>query len=461
MAFSVLKHPILRFLTRTEVLLFLVLWLSYGMLINAKNVEEFGQATIEAIVDQRQFNVETLPVWPDGDSFGYFGHIYSNKQPGQALLGAIAYAPLKLFGITYAWDKVFTGGLVIFLSASLLAALAGVFVFLFARDLDDGESTVWPLAAALVFGFGTIQFAYSGIAHHDVIATAFLLIGFYLLFRVGYAPNAERDGTKALLGGLFLGLTLTTSMLHFFMVVIVGLYFVSLGRWRLLKQFFIGGVLGVLPIFIYNYICFGNPLLMPALANYKYNAYNPEVFFFLDWNNFIEKKRVYILLVNQYMPILWFGLVGLLFVAAKRTREVVTIVAAIFAIVFFVLNIEGLGTCAYGPRYILPMLPFAAIGIIGVRRIPAAPLRVIFGLIVAYVAYLSFKINLVGAMGGAMYCNMAGYAYPDYLARLESGTLVPNFMLAPYLLPIAVITVLLVILKPLVSSDEPKPAVAE
>src|SRR5437868_14597188 len=186
MNLAALRHPVWRQVTRVEVLLFLALWLSYGMLINAKNIRSFGQSSIEAIVDQHRFSVENLPNWEQGEGFDYEGHFCTIKQPGHAMVCAVAYAHLRLLGFSYTNDKIFTGALVIFFSASLFIAFAGVIVYRFARDLDDRESILWPLAAALVFGFGTIQFAYSGIAHHDSIATAFLITGFYLLFLLRY-----------------------------------------------------------------------------------------------------------------------------------------------------------------------------------------------------------------------------------------------------------------------------------
>src|SRR5207247_1979686 len=228
----------------------------------------FGQSSIEAIVDEHRFSVEGLPNWEQGEGFDYDGHFYTNKQPGQAMVCAVAYAHLRLLGFSYTNDKIFTGALVIFFSASLLAAFAGVVVFRFARDLDGRESTFWPLAAALVFGWGTIQFAYSGIAHHDTIATAFLITGFYVIFLIRYDPRPDRDRLRAVLGGVLLGLTLTTSMLHFFMVVVVGIYFLSLRRWKLFGPALIGGAIGLLPLLFYDAVNLGNRFLLAAIANY-------------------------------------------------------------------------------------------------------------------------------------------------------------------------------------------------
>ncbi len=445
-----LKTPFWRSITRIEVLLFLGLWLTFGVLINAKNVAEFDfqQTTIEAIVDYQRVTVENLKNWPaTGDVFGYDGHTYSNKQPGAAIIGSIAYAGLKLFGFSYDDDKLLTGALIIFFTASLFTALAGVCVFRIGRYLDSNESTFWPLAAALVFGLGTTSTAYSGLAHHDTLATAFLVIAFYLTILT--KSNSYTDQTNKLIAlgaGFLLGLTITTSMLHFFMVVVVGIYFLSLRRWKLVPPMMIGGFASVLPMLIYNAVCFGNPFLPPAVANAKFTGYNPEVFFYLDLANFLEKLRVYRILIDDYDPVLWVGLVGLFFVSAHRWREVLAIFVAVSVLFLYVANVEGLGTCAYGPRYLLPIMPFLSLGVVGLRRIPTVILRLLAGAVLLVVGIKSVVINVIGAMYGAMYCNMAGYAFPGYFADFTSGKM-PVLLIAPWLVPFIVGVLALIVIR--------------
>ena len=131
-----------RWLLTTEVILFLSLWLVYGLAINSSNLEEFGvqQSGVEAIVERHHFYVDGLTSWPvKGDVFGYNGHTYSNKQPGQAMAGAVIYSVLRVFGFSYAKNRLVTAALVTFFTASLLTALAGVGVYRLAWDFDSRE----------------------------------------------------------------------------------------------------------------------------------------------------------------------------------------------------------------------------------------------------------------------------------------------------------------------------------
>src|SRR5205823_13035463 len=133
---------------RLEWLLFLTLWLTYGVVINSRNLEAFGlqQAGVEAYVERRHLylegsSVERLHVQPVVDAFLYEGHIYPAKQPGQFMAGACAYFPLHAAGLSYAADYLLTAALVTLLTASLVTAASAVAVFRLAREFTPGESS--------------------------------------------------------------------------------------------------------------------------------------------------------------------------------------------------------------------------------------------------------------------------------------------------------------------------------
>ena len=459
-----INRAFLKRIVTVEFILFFGLWFVYGMLINVRNIEDFSfhLSTVEAIVDYHQFGVENVKAWPmTSDSWGYNGHTFSNKQPGQAMIGAAVYAQLRMLGVSFARDKVLAAALIIFFTSAFLTALAAVALYRLARDLSGRKSIIWPLSASLAWGLGTTAFAYTGIPHHDVIATDLMVIAFYLLVEIrngSLDPNLTK--LAAFFSGLFLALTITTSMLHFFMVAIFGLYFLTLRRWRLLIPFAIGGVAGIMPMLIYDTINFGNPFLPAAMANYKFTGYDPEVFFFLDWSNFVEKLRAYYVQINWYLPVLWFGLAGLIFLRAEARREQLFLVAAIAVLVFYITNVEGLGTCAYGPRYLLPIMPLCCLGIVGLGNLPAAILRFVVGGLALVVGYLCVKINFVGALQGAMFCNMAGWGFPDHYSKFLRGEY-PQLTLFPYLLPLFVLFWLVTVMCFIVlqeRKDNPEPA---
>jgi hypothetical protein len=426
---------------RLEWLLFLTLWFAYGVAINSGNLNAFGlqQAGVEAYVERRHLYLEgsrvaRLQVQPVVDAFLYRGHIYPAKQPGQFMLGACAYFPLHAAGLSYAADYLLTAALVTFLTASLVTAASALAVFRLAREFaPDDSSPFWPLLAALSYGLASTAFAYSGIAWHDTLATAYLTIALYLAVRLRSESEGKKANALAACAGALLGLTVTTSMLPFFMAAAVALYVVALRRWRRLPAFFAGGLAGLLPLLVYNAVCFGNPLLLSNVAG-NYN----DTFFRLDWENFLDKAGFYARMLTLYAPVFWAGLLGLAFYPAALRRERALLCVLLAALAAYILNIEANGTCQYGPRYLLPAMPLACLGLAGFGHLRGRAARLTAGVAAALLAVASFFINLVGAMHGAMLCDFPHSALAPYLSEMLGGKM-RSYPLAPWLaLPLLV-----------------------
>lgn len=443
-----MRRSISRF-ARTELLLFLSLWLAYGCLINSDNLQAFGlqQAGVEAMGKRGHFYLEgskSPQLQPAGDTFSYGGHVYAAKQPGQFMVGATVYFLLHRLGLNYVRHYLLTAAFITFLTTSALTALAAVVVFRFARNLSDEPSSIgWPLMTALIFGLATTALPYSGIAHHDAIASDYLVLAAYLIFRLSRPDLSSRASLWASGGaGSLLGLVLTTSMLPFFMVLVLVVYFISLKQWKLLPAFVTGIIIGVAPLLVYDAVNFGNPFLLPNVAG-KYS----DTYFHLNWSNFSDKLRFYARFITFYVPVFWLGLAGLICLWRKHPREAGLFLALIFVLAVFILNIDSVGTCDYGPRYLLPAIPFAAIGIIGLRHIRLESLRFTVAVLLILVSLYSIFVNVIGAMHGAMYCDLARFALIPYLDAMTHGHM-RSFPLAPRLIVPGLLCLLAVFLLP-------------
>jgi len=142
------------------------------------------------------------------------------------------------FGLTYLKNYLLTSALVTFFTASLVLAVSASAVFKIARELAaDREALFWPAGAALIYALATTTFSYSGIAHHDALATGYLVIAFYFIFQLSRRQVEQHAYLKSCAAGLLLGLTITTSMLPFFMVILCLLYFLLLRRWGCYQSF--------------------------------------------------------------------------------------------------------------------------------------------------------------------------------------------------------------------------------
>ena len=432
---------------RLQVLLFLALWLFYGCLINSLNLNAFGlqQAVVDAYVSRHHLYLDgatdpRFQVEPAGDAFLFNGHIYPAKQPGGFIMGALIYFPVHALGLNYSNHYLLSAALVTFFTASLIAALSAVFVFKTARLFVNGASLFWPLGAALAYATATTLFAYSGIPWHDTIATGYLAMAFYFVvrLRLSVPPRHERLLTAA--AGACLGLTITSSMLPLLMAAVLVGYFVSLRRWRLVIPFVAGLALGLAPLLIYNTVCFGNPVLVPNLAgNYSDTFWRPS------FANLIEKTKFYARMITLYVPMFWLGLAGLTLYGSVLRREQVALSVMVIMLFAYLLNIEANGTCQYGPRYLLPAMPFAALGLLGFKSIRTGITRRIFIAVLILVITISVCINFVGAMHGAMLCYFPHFAVMRYLSEMANGQM-GSFPLAKWLIiPLAISAGLLAI----------------
>lgn len=408
---------------RLEILLFLSVWLVYGLTINSRNLEAFTlqQMGAEAIVERGTFYVEgsSAPqLQPRGDVFNYNGHKYAAKQPGQFMTAASVYFFLHLFGLDYIKNYLLTSALVTFFTASLATAISAVALYSLARGLTrEGAPRFWPLSTALLYAFATTVLPYAGIAHHDAIASGFVVIAFYFAFHLGRDAGEGQKAVRAsIFAGLFLGLTVTTSMLALWPAGAVFLYFLSLKRWRLLPYFLLGGSAGLAPFLIYDWVNFGNPFLLPNVAgNYS------DTFFRLDLYDFRAKLGFYLKWTISYTPLLLVGIAGLTLLPRSFRREKLAAACAVLILCAYIFNIDTVGDCQYGPRYLLPAMAFACLGLVGFSYLESQAVRRIWVVMIMVAGLFSLIVNAVGAVQGAMYCDLARHAFWPYLTGLRLG----------------------------------------
>jgi hypothetical protein len=438
-----------------ELSLFLFVWSVCGVAINSANLSAFNlqQAGIEAMVERRQFSLEgsgtpqfKIKVYyyddgrPFGDTFMYNGRQYAAKQPGQFMAGAVVYFFLRLFGLTYLNNYTLTSALVAFFTSSLAIAAAALAVFRIARLFTGGKSLSWPLASAIFYAFGTTAFVYSGLAYHDTLAATYCVIAGYLILLLTRKQVSERNAPLiAGAAGILLGLTLSTSMLPFFMVSVTGIYLISTNKWKIGLVALNGALVGLAPMLIYNARSFGNPLLSPNLAGVY-----PDSFLHFNLQNSIGKAWFYASEITLYDPIIWCGILGLAFFPRALRRERLLLVGLFIAQAFQVLNIDTHGGCHYGPRFLLPVLPFAVISLVGFYFLQAKMARWAATVAVALVGAAGIAINAVGAFYGAMYCDVQVYAFWPGLAALQGGGL-QDLPLAKWLVVPVIFSLLLLI----------------
>jgi len=103
---------------------------------------------------------------------------------------------------------------------------------------------------------------------------------------------------------------------------------------------------------------------------------------------------------------------------AARRRERNLVLALVAVQLLFVVVVHADGACQYGPRMLLPVLPFMALGIAGFAEARA---RRRVGAAVGAVCALSIALNIPGALYGTHFCPHTKHAVTENLDAARNG----------------------------------------
>ena len=309
---------------------------------------------------------------------------------GSAIVGLPVYAFLDLFvdieSNRYWW---WHGGA---LTASLLTALAALFIFLASRRF------VAPLPAflmALAFGLGSCAWTISSQALWQHPAnTFFVSLGAYFLLGI-----SERKHYAAYCGSV-LGMAVWCRPTSAVMVVCVGAYLLWVNR-----RWFVAFVLGGLPFAVilaaYNGYYFGNPLEFGQTVTSKNIALattgSDDLWQSSIWESlpglFISPSRG----LAFFSPVLLFGLIGAMLVwKAPRYHPLIPLqVATVLLILVASKWYDWWGGSTYGYRSIVDTAPFFALLMAPIieRVIASRRMRMLFGVLLLW----SITVQFVGA----------------------------------------------------------------
>ena len=410
-----MKAKIIRLLQSRSFGIFLLFWLLFGATTCQDNLRSYNlqQMGVDAIVAHHTFGLghsQNSNLIPLGDTFKVGHTILAAKQPGQFVWGAIPYFALHLFGVDYDRDYELTAALVTWFSAGLMTALALAVLDLLLWQIW-GFSRVAALIATLSLGLASTWLPYAGIAHHDMEAAALMVCALYAIERNRLLADG-RNMRLVFLSGALLGLTVFTSMIPSLIVMVLGLASVLTRSIRTIVWRGVGFFAGILPLLTYNGYYFGSAVEPANVAgNYHDTFFSPRMVQFLD--HMKEYLGTGGLSLWKYAPALTLGFIGIGLLPRALGRVRWTLGIAIFVHFAYVTNIETLGTCEYGPRYLLPIMPLLAPGVAALvdwRGLKAMPGKLLTaGALLAY----GFLVNVVGALRGTMYCDLGQFALWD------------------------------------------------
>jgi hypothetical protein len=287
------------------------------------------------------------------------GAVPHDRNVGMGYPDAMVGVPLRAIWQIGLWAVVLPSLLLLLLVRKL------------ADDIEPGTGT----AAAVLLGLGTLVLPFSTLLFAHVPAALLLLASFAILFY----------DRSPVLAGVCAGLAVATDFPFALPAVLVGLY----GAWprprlRRLAAYAAGGVVGLLPVWIFDTWAFGNPLHLGYSGTAGQGAaggWESTGFFGQTAPSF---HIAIALLASQrgllvVTPIAAAGVAGGVLLWRRGLRREAALLAALL-VVELVWNSArhpvdfALGGWVPGPRFLIPVLPFLGIALAPVIR--RAPLTV-------------------------------------------------------------------------------------
>jgi hypothetical protein len=305
-----------------------------------------------------------------GDKVEYKGHTYSARAPGLALFALPFYNALNLVGAESWTDSHVAppnhpGDEMIYLIGLWANVLPGLLLLLLVWRVAERFQPGYGAATAVTLGLGTMVLPLSTLLFSHVF-TAFLgFAAFALMLR-------ERDGPPSpillALAGLAMGYAVASEYPLFFVSLVLGLYLLSrrdsftpLGVVRRAGAYIAGGIVGIVPLLLYNHYAFN------SWTHLAYSNVSRQKTGFFGIGLPSLKVLSTLLLDSRGLltisPVLIMGAVGavLLYKRGKRA-EALTIGGICLCYVGYNSGYYlPFGGGFMGPRFLTTMLPFLAV----------------------------------------------------------------------------------------------------
>jgi hypothetical protein len=363
-------------LTRLPLLVLVCLALAYASLAQGVG---WNQNAHYALVRSLADGTAAIDAYRDetGDVSWLDGHYYAAKAPGLAfatlpmfvvldttgLRGAMAHAP---GAVNEQVGMLWALGLV----GCVLPAVAIAWLV---RTASAQLSSETALLAAVALGLGTLLLPFATLFFSHVVAAALAFAAFVLLW---LRPRL------ALAAGLLAGLSITTDYPLALAAAAVGVYALTRGV-RRAAAYALGGVLGVLPLLVYQWWAFGSPfhlayqdaVLVGGQSGHDVLGANASGFFGVSIPSFSTAAELLFAPIGllRLSPLLVAAGVGVVLLFRRGSRPEAVLIAAV-ALGYLVYNsgyYQPFGGFVPGPRFLVPILPFMGVPLaLAFRRLP-------------------------------------------------------------------------------------------
>ena len=361
------------------LILFLFLLCTYGYFFQGGRGSYLPQfSLIHSIINRHSLTVDGYNT--GADIIAYGGKLYSNKAPGNALMGVLPFYlfwQLLLLLKTPLWLlEHLSVYLTTVFTTSLFSALIGVLLYCVLLKMTNHPPTA--LLTAFAYGLATIAFPFATMFFTHQSSSFFCFSAFFIAFMVAEKSLLWPKIPLLFLSGFLAGYAVATEYPTFIIAVLITIYlFWKLNRKLHIIWFIIGGLLAAGILMTYNYLAFKDPFFISYKAyllvkKSPFTAHNKG---FLGVS-YPKLKFLWIITFSSfrglffYNPVLLLMFPGLYLLWKKREyrKEFWFIIAVIIGYFYFNSsysdNIFSVGGAAStGPRHLIPMIAFAMIPI--------------------------------------------------------------------------------------------------
>ncbi len=312
------------------------------------------------------------------------GRYVSDKGPLQSVLAA----PL-MWLLWWADVPLMTG---VYLATLLLAvlptALTALLIFWFGQHVHR-TGTVSPALPALVYALATHAFFYGTMFFAYALTTFLAFASFYLLF----TADPKQDRVRAIAAGVLGGLAATNDYPTILLIPGLLLY-CRMKAPRLVPVFLVGALAALSLLPIYHYTLFSEFSPPHKYHNMRdthqqglflgVGTFTPEAF---PGTTVGPSRGLFVI-----SPVLVVAVVLLRRLHRQHPAEAVLVVAVVLVLFLFQTSfIDWKGGNSFGPRYLVPAIPFLVLPLLTLHR--NGPLWPVF----LSLLIVSFLINLVCA----------------------------------------------------------------
>jgi hypothetical protein len=318
--------------------------------VGPTNVQDYSRLCLTRALVHARLTIDGC-IGGTVDRSKYRGHYYSDKAPGYSILAVPSAEAAGVFRHHWVGDgevriwvvRVFTSGLA-FLACAFLVGRIG-----------EGLAPGWGGLALAAFGLGTLAGPFASATFDQMPAAAF-----------GFGAFVLAWARRPLLAGLALGAALTLEYESIFFLAAVGAY-VAVGGLRPLVRLALATVPGIAVACAYDWLAFGAPWHTPL--RYVDNVYRAQERRGILGVHVPSLHGIGLVLVGSrgllvISPVVLAGAAGL-WLLWRRGFGAEALVCGGVVVMFTLANCGYFlpyGGVSPGPRFLVPSLPFLALG---------------------------------------------------------------------------------------------------